>query len=347
MNLFALDSSLNMICQIKNTIVIMWIRRYYECGEFSVYMPAVDYSIDMAYIYTPDRLETGIIQKVQYDDKLSGEYITLSGFFLEKRLDDRIIYPRYRGSGNIESIGRSLITSYGSDIPKLTLGAASGHGTTISMQETGAELGKRIYKLYQTQEMSFRLNYVFTDDKIYFETYQGLDRTQGQSVNNFVVFSKGFHNVSNVQYIHDISNHKNYAVIGGEGEGTNRTYVIVDKSDSGLKRMIFVDARNLQMDSAQTQAEYESDLKQRGNEALDDYQIVESLDFDVIANSGYKYRVDYDLGDKCDIVISKLGLSYSARIVEAREVIKENYSTVELLVGSKTPTLYKKIKMEA
>ncbi len=68
-------------------IELQWNRKYFEAGNFVLYMAAKDYNPDVKYIQILGRPETGIIQKVVYEEKSNGEFVTLSGFFIEKLLD--------------------------------------------------------------------------------------------------------------------------------------------------------------------------------------------------------------------------------------------------------------------
>ena len=71
---------------------LRWVRRYTEPGEFEMVVPADVYDPSWAYIYTDFRPETGIIQKVQYDDDATSyagiDSVTVSGFFLESVLNN-------------------------------------------------------------------------------------------------------------------------------------------------------------------------------------------------------------------------------------------------------------------
>lgn len=70
---------------------LMWNRKYYECGDFLMEVPANVYDPSWAYIYTEERPETGIIQKVEYSDtsQVAGgvDTVILSGFFMEYNLN--------------------------------------------------------------------------------------------------------------------------------------------------------------------------------------------------------------------------------------------------------------------
>lgn len=92
LEVFAIDKAR---CRVTGSIPytsLVWSRRYYECGYFMMVVPSSIYSPDWAYICTPDRPETGRIQKVEYQDTdTTGEgddTITLWGYFLESYMYD-------------------------------------------------------------------------------------------------------------------------------------------------------------------------------------------------------------------------------------------------------------------
>ena len=74
---------------------LTWERRYYEPGEFSMSVLSSVYDPSWAYIYTYDRSEMGMVQKVEYDDTTPGpngeDTVTVSGFFMEEWLN-RLVF---------------------------------------------------------------------------------------------------------------------------------------------------------------------------------------------------------------------------------------------------------------
>lgn len=68
-------------------IELQWNRKYHGAGNFVLYIAAKDYNPDIKYIQVKDRPETGIVQKIMYEEKTNGDFVTLSGFFIEKLLD--------------------------------------------------------------------------------------------------------------------------------------------------------------------------------------------------------------------------------------------------------------------
>lgn len=322
---------------------LSWHRKYYETGEFQVQIRAPDYSPDMAYIYTKDRPELGMIQSVKFtgDDGM----VLLSGYFYEKRLKDKIVWPVFNGYGTRAALAMQMITAYKADLP-LAPGTVADGGEKIEKQETGGELEKVLQTMLMADEKAIRCRYDYAGNKMYVDVWQGRDRTQGQTENNFVTFSRGFRNIRKVAVKDDSSNYKNYAIVGGAGEGAGRIYVAVDLSGGQYRQQIFVDARSEQYDpEKQTLAEYKAALYQKGLEKLQSYVDIHNVEFEAVADSGARYLEDYDLGDKCDIIIEEIRRSWQARITEVCETWSKGIHTVTLTFGDKIPTLYERARV--
>lgn len=349
MNLALMDKDFNIVKYIS-FINLQWIRRYYEPGEFNVQLPASEYDSSAVYLFTKDRPEVGLIQKRQYADGYDGKVMQLSGYFYEYKLNDKITYPRFNASGNIEAVARTIISTYKEDIPILQLGKANDPllGSSITKESTGDGLATVIYELLQTQELSIRCLYDYVNNSMSAVVWQGKDRTQDQDVNSFVVFSEGFRNMQNEEIIIDNSNFKNYAVVIGNGryEEGNQIEVIVDlRSNKNVyAQKLYVDQTGQTYDETkQTLNEFKEQLRQAGIEELAKYTDITSVSFDTI-DRGLTYMKDYDLGDKCDVVLDSIGESYTVRIIEVTEVFKENKHTISLQFGNKVPTVYSKAR---
>lgn len=323
---------------------VQWNREYYTAGDFSIQIPAGQYLPAMRYLYRPDRPETGIIQKVELTQTVKGRFVQLSGFFLEAVLNDKIVYPTYYGKGALDAAVAGMIRQYQADIPLLTVETPPGTAPAAVWQETGAQLGEAAFTRLQTQQRSLRCRYDYAENKIFCSVWQGLDRTQDQSENNYVVFSNGFRNLEKLTATLDDSNYKNYAVVGGQGEGSERLVAYADQSGGGYRRMVFVDAKNERWDEEeQTQEEYLEALEQKGLETLLKYQNERNIEVDVDEGT-FQYLTDFDLGDLVDVQVEELGLSLQARIVSAHEVYKQNNQTITIELGDKQITSAQKAR---
>lgn len=321
---------------------IMWDRKYYENGKFSVQIKASDYDPEMKYIYTADRPETGCIEQVQYtqDDSM----IVLSGFFYERRLNDKVVYPTFKERATRAKFVADAVDTYMDDLP-IQVGDYSNTGTAATRQDTGSNLDDLAHNTLKAEEKAYRCVYSYEDNQMVFEIYQGKDRTQGQNVNNFVTFSKGFRNIRNARVTEDSSNFKNYFICAGQGEGSARIYAILDLSGGGYKRMQFLDMRDIEKTDGMTTEEYQEAMIERAYEKAAEYVDIHNLEFDADANEGFVYLEDYDLGDKCDIIIDELQRSYEARIIEVLETWSKGIHQVTLTFGDKIPTQYEKARL--
>lgn len=92
LEVFAIDGQMNRATGSIPYTSLTWHRKYHECGEFSMTVPASIYDPSWYFIETDERPETGIVQKVQYtDDQTYGndDTVTISGFFLESIMNRR------------------------------------------------------------------------------------------------------------------------------------------------------------------------------------------------------------------------------------------------------------------
>lgn len=345
MQLLALDAGFQPL-RYLNYFNLQWTREYYAVGQFSVQIAAADYPAGMAYLYTPDRPETGIVQKVELTETIKGRFVQLSGYFLEAILNDKVAYPTYYATGSIPASVVDMLRRYKDDIQLLEVADAPAlHTENTSWQETGGMLADVAYTKLQTVQMSLRCRYNYQTNTITAEVWQGVDRTQTQTEYPFVTFSDGFGNLAQVDASVDRSNYKNYAIIAGQDQSENRKVAYADLSNGGYRRVLYVDARNERWDpEKQTEDEYLAGLAQLGLDKLLDYQTVSNVDIEA-GTAGFAYLTDWDLGDRVDAIVADIGLSMQARIVTVREVFKQNNHTVEIELGDKKLTQLKKARM--
>lgn len=334
MELIALKSDYTIQSILRPTN-IQWSRKYYEPGTFSVQIPIAQYSNEMVYVYTKDREEMGIISQRNFVvDNLGFQYMQISGYFLESELNDKVVYPLFFAEGVLEDKVVEMVNTYKKDIPFLEEAVSLGRGESISFQESNKELGKKCYELLKEQEMSFKITFDFEVAKKRFSVYQGKNRTQAQHENNFIVFSTRFGNLKEPNVLSSSTDYKNYAIIGGQGEGADRVMTEIDLSDGGYRKEIFINASSVEYNKDEmTLEQYITNLQQYGlAQLVENYSVVNNVEFDVL-NGSYEYLEDFDLGDKCDVVIDEMGFEIEARIIAIYEVIKKGVHTVSLEFG--------------
>lgn len=342
MDLYALDSSFQLVSIGIPYDNLQWSRRYYESGFFMVQLPLRVYDPSWDYIGTKDRPELGMIQQRQY----SGEgdvQVLLSGFFCEKMLDDKTCYPRYIGDvSKTETAVRNIFTKYKDDLP-VQLGPANDPllGDRTQSDFSDDFLGDKLFRILESRECSYRVEYDYVNNHLLFNVWQGLDRTQSQSGpieehNAYQTFSTDFGNLTDKTANFDESAYKNYAIIpvDADDNGKERTTYYLDWSNGKYKKEITFDMRASKPEEGQSEADFKASVLQEVSERMLAYAKVENVDIEQAGNKGY--MVDYDLGDKCDVLLTDIGVQMESRIVEVNEVFKaDGGHTATIGLGNK------------
>lgn len=323
---------------------ISWDRKYYETGKFTLQIAASDYDPAMAYVYSNDRPELGMVQQVRYTD--DDGMVVLSGFFSERILNRRCVYPMLKQSSTRSKFCADAVAAYPVDGVDIVVDTYDNTGDVATRQETGGQLDEVCHTMLQAEERAYRCYFDYETGRLHFQIYQGVDRTQSQGVNNFVVFSPAWRNMKKLTVTSDNSNYYNYFIAGGQGEGTDRVYVVIDLSAGKPMRQKFLDMRDVEKAEDMTAAQYEAVLIAKAVERAASYVDIKNVEFDADTSRSFQYLVDYDLGDKCDIIIDKMRLAFEARIIEVLETWTKNVHRVTLVFGDKIPSPYEKVRLK-
>lgn len=359
MQFIILDRDFQTMGSIKVFNTLLWYRRYYSPGIFELHLPADYFNLINGgrYLYRNDRTELGVIREVNFArGEKSEKTAYCKGFFSEHLLDNGIIYPMFSKTGKPDALAHSIVDTYlispsdkGRKIKAdIRLGKLEGLGTSTTLQNTGDEVGTKLYEFLKTQEMSQRLVFDYLDNRLTYEVWQGKDRTDSQTENSWAIFSDSFRNIKNAQYDRDESDCKNVAYVAGEGEGDARVVAEVDirSSPDEERRELFVDARDLQKTTdnvAYTDAQYREMLCQRGLEKLADYAAIEKVDSGVDPAANLIYGVDFDLGDLCTYRYSDVSIECSKRITEIQEIFEGSRQTLNVIFGNDDAKNFKQI----
>ncbi|MEG0873045.1 MAG: siphovirus ReqiPepy6 Gp37-like family protein [Clostridia bacterium] len=339
MEIILLDDNFNVSTIIDDFSSLLWNRKYYAVGNFNLEISSSYYEVIKLskYIYRSDCEETGIIENIKYSTKNDDVKLELSGRFLESILGDRVIDNVNNFYDKTENICRTLVNNLAiisRKIDKLKLGNNNQLGSTIRLQVTGENLLEELYLLCKNDELSIKVKYDYLKNYIIFEIWQGLNRTDLQTLNSWATFSENFENIDEDNYYMDSTKYKNFAYVAGQDKGTNRVIVCVDKILNGEKRKeIYIDARDLQQEDNMTNKQYEEILFQRGLEKLEENKKVETIDFKINPHSNLKYKTDFDLGDKVTYKNEKLGYYVNSRIVEISEVYENGDEEISITFG--------------
>ncbi len=335
MELLGLDAGFRPVKALV-CINIQWNRRYYEAGDFQLQLRAADWDTAVAYVYTRERPETGMVEKIETEHNVKGDFVLVSGFFLEGMLNWKAIYPRCQAAGNLADECRALAAAYLADTG-VTVPAAAPLGADAAFDAEGDLLGDVTYGLLRLQELGQRIRLDFRTGTLFYEVWRGLDRSQSQSENPYAVFSRGFGTVDTLTLTRDSSDYRNYAVAVYDG-GALTVDVRADLAEP--LRVLYVDT-GLAAEEGQTQEAFLAAVRTAAFQALNSRARILNIDANVLQNN-LRYLADYDLGDKCDVMDDRLQLAFEARVVEVNEVWKNNAHTVGIQFGDKLPTVYQR-----
>jgi hypothetical protein len=200
---------------------------------------------------------------------------------------------------NISCAGGSVFN--GNDtIPFYVDGTLLPHGSIAEPTNTPTIFPKpdtvynTLKSLCDPYNLGFRLVRDGDNSKVYFEVHTGDDRTAGQTTRNPVVFSPDLDNLIDQTLLKSTAQQKTVAYVFAQNGSVTVYAPGANPADSGAKRRaILVDATNVNTPAG---LELTASLQAIGLRELAKYQKIYQFDGQV-ANSSYRYGVDYNLGD--------------------------------------------------
>ena len=338
MELYGLDRSFVPVKMLRCTN-IQWNRRYYEAGDYQLEMLASDWDTSIAYIYTHQRPETGMVEKLETKHTIKGDFVLVSGFFLEGMLNWKITYPKHSSTGNVCTACKSLVTSLMADTG-VSVASEPDIGNSDSFDSENEPLGDTTYAALKKQELSQRIVFDTDTETLLYSVWQGLDRTQSQRIHTYAAFAQNFGNVDDLTLTQDTSDMRNYAVVQYL-LGEEKPVMELDlREGSETKRILFIQSP-VSQEEEQSDTAYREAVEADARTQMKEYETILNLNADVLQRNLH-YRSDYDLGDKCDIRDDRLGLAFEARIIEINEVWKNNEHKVGMQFGNRVPTAYRR-----
>lgn len=337
MNPYILNKNFEIIKYLSIYKSLEWVKRFNDVGDFVLQanadMEVINTLREDYYLVREDDETIMLIEKINIKTTAeTGNSITVSGRSIESILARRIVWKQTntKAGETVESFIRRLITENcispsdpARKIPKLKLGQLKGFTEKIEMQVTGKNLLTVIIEICKSYNYGFKIT-MDSESNLVFDLYKGTDRSYNQEANPYVIFSKSFYNLINTEYEHDKTNFSNTALIGGEGEGTDRKYQTVGNSEGMERYELFVDAKDISSNNGEIAlTEYNKLLLTRGNEKLAETQKTEEYSGEVEPTRTYVYKKDYFIGDLVQIM-NDYDIGATPRIIEIIESNNEN-----------------------
>ncbi len=343
---------LDFIAVIDDCQTIRFKRGWYQPGDFEL---TINKNTNYAPLFQRKRIiqigndvtKCGVIESVVNQVGPTGalsELITIKGRELTSYLDRRIVAPpsgqayySLPSTTPVETVIKTIVNasmgpgaSANRQVAQLTIqtDTAGGDAYVLSARYDNLLLLVGNACLATSSGVFAYLDHA--NKKWVLGWSAGINRTAGQSVNQRAIFSTDRETVLTAKLTDVDTGFKNFAAVGGQGEGAARTVVTVPTVEpTGIdRREMFVDARDLTTVPA---------LTNRGLQKLSENQFVKFLESDVLAFSQLIYGQDYNIGD--EVTIQQFGQSQDQFITSAEEYWAANTYNLKIGFDKSSPTL--------
>lgn len=313
---------------------IIWAVQFQGLSEFELVLPCTAENLDLlkagrVLCRSEDRdggtfKNCMIIRKVSFMyDADSGYMLTVTGKGLKDIVSQRVIWTQDSGEEvAVEDMVANVVednccTGAGAtrDITLLSVGSFAGVCEELAtFQVFGQNVGE--WLCATAQEYGFGWDVYITAGGYVFMLYAGTDRTRGQQAVPPVVFSANMDNLLSCEYVLNFETFKNAAIIGGEGEGTDKRTARIGTATNTERFEAYVDGSSVSSNGEIiTEETYLEMLKQYGETELAAYDKEKTFTADVDFHAPYEIGVDYNLGDIVE-VDAGFGITATARITE-------------------------------
>ena len=319
------DSSLNKIGIFSSFSSLVWTESYTESGLLQIVMPKSARAIELLreehFVGIPESDTLMFIDSTEDKDGQIWAYGTESKYLLDSRIYDGTLNL----SGNIESTLRTAVNAK-RPYPFLGLAESSGLTAQARSQATYKSLFEISQTWCETAGYGFKLIHDKANKKLLYSVYNGQERAG-------IKFAEKYGNLSNLARTLSEKGFRNVAYVGGQGEGSARTFVTVGATaESGLaRREMFVDAKDIQKEDKQTDNDYIALLAARGLEKLNEANKTMEISFDI---SSKDFGKSFYLGDKITCLLPEYGMYVTVRIAEATRTYENNILTTTLTLGN-------------
>lgn len=257
MEIYVLNGDLQPLALIDNYTSLIWANRYVEEGDCELYIEATAENLQILrkgnYLKRADDDMICRIEKIELEtDVENGNFLIITGYDVKKFLKQRVIWNMISVDGKTEDYIRQIIQenlvtpnqssryiTNASGRPNFFLGDRAGFSEVITEQVSYKNVGEKIEEICTKYGWGFKIIMDSTTENFYFILYKGDDRSES------VIFAPEFENIISTTYTDDKSNFYNVALVGGEGEGSERSRNVSGYAEGLDRSEIFVDAKDI------------------------------------------------------------------------------------------------------
>ena len=343
MDLLVYDTSRQLMGVVEEYEYLRWTRRHYKSGGYELRAMATPNALNLLkighFLGKSDDEEIGLIEfaEVTMEER---EIITVTGKFGTGLLARRVVLETEVLNGDLgaalgQLLGNNILPTApvaARRVPYLSYQTAV-LGVNVENQISYRNLLNVVEGLCEAGDVGIRAVFDSTNGNFTIVPYIGTDASG--------VFSREFENIINQTFTVSVRDFATFALVGGEGEGADRTFVQVGGGWGEWRFEVFVDARDLQSENFPTG--YEDALAYRGMARLAELALVEAFDATINQFGNLQYKVDYDIGSRVRVVAKQWGMEITARITELEENYDRDGMGIRATFGKPLLTIYDKI----
>ena len=343
MELFIYNSDRELTGMVESFDYLRWTRRYSKCGSFELKAISTPENITLLkegnFIWKSDDEEVGIIEYINLA-QTDREFITASGRFATSFLARRIVWETEKLTGDFSACIEQLLNN------NLI------NPTDSARQITGISFSSPNFEINVLTQISYR-NLMDAVTGLCDAFDIGIKTIFNQVTGAFTVtlfkgsvsqavFSKEYENLTEQIYTESQADCANTALIGGEGEGIDRTFATITSGTGENRREIFIDAKDLREEDFGL--DYTDALTFRGQSRLNELAMRYTFDATINPHGNLIYKTDFDLGQVVKVVSKAWGVSMTTRITEIEEIYDGTGRSLDVTFGKGALTLFQKIK---
>lgn len=379
-----IDLNFNLIDEITKYESLQLTRKWHEIGEIELkinrYIRGVNQLTKDRIIFPNNQLHKVYQIKhreIELDEKgKETENWIIKAKPLKSWLTQRLILPPDGKSNDVINDNAETVMKHYVDlcavnpvdvkrkIPNLVIAPDQKRGDVINRSARFDVLSDEMTTISQLSGLGWNISVDIKNKQFVFDVVEGVNRVATQRDNPPVIFSPEFNSLKSMGYTESYLDYKNMAYIAGQGEGVVRRVITIGDTASGLDRYeLFVDARDVEevtqedgtdesgmpttVDVPRPVADIEADLRDRGNEKLDEHKQEIYMEGQILTKSPFVYERDWDLGDMVTIQNKDWGITMDARITEIKEIYEaENPKRIEVVFDKDKPTFMNLIKRQ-
>lgn len=345
MELYIFNADRELAGIVESFEYLRWTRRYSQCGSFELKAIATPENSALLregnIIWKSDDEEAGIIEHLELS-QTDSETITASGRFATSFLARRIVWETETLSGDLSACVEQLLDNNlisPADPERQITGISffsPSLGVPVSAQISYRNLMDAVTELCDTSDIGI---------KTVFDPATGIFTvTLYAGAVSQAVFSKEYENLTEQTYTESAADYANSALVGGEGEGAERTFVAITSGSGESRREIFVDAKDLRAEDFGV--DYTGALTFRGQSKLSELAIRYSFDAAVNPHGNLAYKTDFDLGHTVTVISKTWGVSMTTRITEVEETYDAEGLSIGVTFGKAELTIVQKMRSE-